>query len=138
MGGSCKFAETADKQSCLPPTLLVERFYNSTKRDVMLFGKGGSGEEHISLSAFKDRANHGRNTSNGLDYHKISPYSLSDTTVCYKRLLGTPIGIYIEPDIQWWLDERETDVFGLNIIDCSVINELKGWVTLGCSYYNSE
>ncbi|MFR5659452.1 MAG: hypothetical protein ACLUDU_16440 [Butyricimonas faecihominis] len=40
--------------------------------------------------------------------------------------MGTPIRIYIEPDIQWWLDERETDVFGLNIIDCSaMINELK-------------
>ena len=135
MGGSTvvKFAETADKKPkavfAIDSPLDFERFYNSTKRDVMLFGKGGSGEENIYLYLLSriEQIMGGTPQTALKNYHKISPYSLSDTTQsAIKGLLGTPIRIYIEPDIQWWLDERETDVFGLNIIDCSaMINELK-------------
>ena len=60
------------------------------------------------------------------NYHRISPYSLSDTTQsAIKNLVNIPIRVYIEPDIQWWLNERGTDVWGVNILDCSaLINEL--------------
>ena len=130
MGGSTvvKFAETADKKPkavfAIDSPLDFERFYNSTKRDVMLFGKGGSGEENIYLYLLSriEQIMGGTPQTALKNYHKISPYSLSDTTQsAIKGLLGTPIRIYIEPDIQWWLDERETDVFGLNIIDCSAM-----------------
>lgn len=141
MGGSTvvKFAETADKKPkavfAIDSPLDFERFYNSTKRDVMLFGKGGSGEENIYLYLLSriEQIMGGTPQTALKNYHKISPYSLSDTTQsAIKGLLGTPIRIYIEPDIQWWLDERETDVFGLNIIDCSaMINELKRLGTTG-------
>ncbi len=96
MGGSTvvKFAETADKKPkavfAIDSPLDFERFYNSTKRDVMLFGKGGSdAREHISLSAFKDRANHGRNTSNGLEElsQNISLFAFRHDAVCYKRIV---------------------------------------------------
>lgn len=101
----------------------------------MLFGKGGSGEENIYLYllSMTEQIMGGTPQTALKNYHKISPYSLSDTTQsAIKGLLGTPIRIYIEPDIQWWLDERETDVFGLNIIDCSaMINELKRLGTTG-------
>ena len=134
MGGSAviKFAETADKKPqaifAIDSPLDFERFYNSTKRDVVLFGKGGSDDENIYLYLLSriEQIMGGTPQTVLENYHKISPYSLSDMTQsAIKGLLDIPIRIYIEPDIQWWLDERETDFFGLNIIDCSaIINEL--------------
>lgn len=134
MGGTTvlKFAETVNKKPkavfAIDSPLDFERFYNSTKRDIQLFKKGSPDEENIYLYlASKIEQIMGGTPQTALgNYHKISPYSLSDTTQsAIKELVDIPVRIYIEPDIQWWLDERQTDVLGLNIIDCSaMINEL--------------
>lgn len=134
MGGSTviKFAETVDKKPkavfAIDSPLDFERFYNSTKRDVILFRKDSPNQENIYLyliSRIEQIMGGTPQTALG-NYHKTSPYSLSDTTQsAIKSLLNIPIRIYIEPAIQWWLNERQTDVSGLNIIDCSaMINEL--------------
>ena len=89
MGGSTvvKFAETADKKPkavfAIDSPLDFERFYNSTKRDVVLFGP----REHISLFAFKDRANHGWNASDGIEElsRNISLFAFRHDASCYKK-----------------------------------------------------
>ena len=135
IGGSAiiKYAETATEKPkavfAIDSPLDFERFYNSTKRDVVLFGKGVPIEDNIYLHLLSgiERIMGGTPRTALENYHKISPYSLSDTTQsAIKELVDVPVRIYIEPDIQWWLDERKTDVSGLNIIDCSaMINELR-------------
>lgn len=135
MGGSTaiKFAETTNcKPSAvfaIDPPLDFERFYYSTRRDIIKITKGIKEKDDIYLY-LSDRIENimGGSPRTALaNYHKISPYSLSDTThSAIKELITMPVRIYIEPDIQWWLNERHTDVFGLNIIDCSaMINELQ-------------
>ncbi|MGY4385723.1 hypothetical protein ACVWYN_002769 [Pedobacter sp. UYP24] len=60
------------------------------------------------------------------NFYKTSPYSFSDTTqTAIKRLIKTPIRIYSEPDINWWLKERGADFTSMNITESSaMINEL--------------
>ncbi len=134
MGGATviKFAETVIKKPkaifAIDSPLDFERFYNSTKRDIMLLGKGDSDEENIYLYLLSriEQIMGGTPQTALENYHRISPYSLSDTTQsAIKNLVNIPIRVYIEPDIQWWLNERGTDVWGVNILDCSaLINEL--------------
>lgn len=56
-----------------------------------------------------------------------SPHLLSDTT--HRAILplrNIPTRYYIEPAEQWWLDNRQTDVLGLNILDgAAFINDLR-------------
>lgn len=134
MGGSAvlKFAENVLRKPAavfaIDSPLDFERFYYSTLRDIKIFGKGTDEDPvyHYLITRIEEIM--GGSPCKALsNYHKISPYSLSDSTQsAVKKLSATPVRIYIEPDAQWWLDERKTDVFGLNIIDCSaMINELR-------------
>ena len=61
------------------------------------------------------------------NYYNQSPYSFSDTTQrAIKNLINTPIMIISEPDIQWWLKERNYDYSYNNISDhAAMINELQ-------------
>lgn len=135
MGGAAvmKFAETADKKPtavfAIDSPLDFERFYNTTKRDVETLGRSTSDDDiyHLLLSRIEQIM--GGTPQTALhNYHKLSPYSLSDTTqAAIKGLTNVRVRIYIEPDIQWWLNNRATDAAGLNITDCSaMINELRG------------
>lgn len=69
----------------------------------------------------------GTPSNNFKKYQEMSPYSYSDTTQqSIKALINTPIRLITEPDIQWRLKERCSDMYSLNAVDCSaVINELK-------------
>ncbi|MFR5659453.1 MAG: hypothetical protein ACLUDU_16445, partial [Butyricimonas faecihominis] len=96
MGGSTvvKFAETADKK----PKAVFAIDYRWILNGFIIPRNGMScclkgwfwRREHISLSAFKDRANHGRNTSNGLEElsQNISLFAFRHDAVCYKRIVG--------------------------------------------------
>lgn len=135
MGGAAviKFAETADKKPAavftIDSPLDFERFYNTTKRDIEVFDKATPAEDDIYLLLLSriEQIMGGTPKTALENYHKASPYSLSDMTqTAIKDLVDIPIRIYIEPAIQWWFDERQTDASGLNIVDCSaMINELK-------------
>ncbi len=60
------------------------------------------------------------------NYYDYSPYSFADKEQrAIKHLINLPIRFYTEPDVNWWLQERGVDYFGMNAIDGScMINEL--------------
>lgn len=59
-------------------------------------------------------------------FYKNSPYSFSDTAQrAIKALVKTPLMIVSEPDIQWWLIQRDYDYSYINITtQAAMINEL--------------
>jgi hypothetical protein len=60
------------------------------------------------------------------NYYQRSPYSYSDTTHrAIKNLINTSIMLIHEPDIDWWLQNRGFDFYGINAPDLAgMINEL--------------
>jgi hypothetical protein len=60
------------------------------------------------------------------NYHKLSPYSFSDTTQqTIKPLVNLPIRLYTEPDVLWWLNDG-LDYSGMNAFDFAALtNELR-------------
>lgn len=124
MGGSAaiRFAElnNDDDLKCvfaIDSPLDYERFCFSTERDVKVYGKGIVDGDSIYVKLLEDV----------LPLIQDSPYLLSDTTHrAIKSLKEMPIRYYIEPAEQWWLDNRRTDVLGLNILDATAfINDLR-------------
>ena len=135
MGGcaAVKYAEEAVQKPAavfaIDSPLDIERFYNATKRDAALLGKNDGASDNIYgflLSAI-ERIMGGTPQTVQENYHKQSPYSLSDSAqTAIRPLISVPVRVYIEPDIEWWLNERQTDAYGLNIIDCSAfVNDLR-------------
>lgn len=123
MGGATavKYAETAAvKPSCvfaIDSPLDYERYVYSTRRDVEVYKKNliEGGEIYSQLlDALAPIAGE-------------SPYLLSDMShEAILPLAGIPVRYYIEPAEQWWLDRRQTDVLGLNILDgTAFINDLR-------------
>ena len=135
MGGcaAVKYAEEAVQKPAavfaIDSPIDIERFYNATKREAALLGKNDGTSDSIYgflLSAI-ERIMGGTPQTVQENYHKHSPYSLSDSAkTAIRPLISVPVRVYIEPDIEWWLNERQTDAYGLNIIDCSAfINDLR-------------
>ncbi|MBC7381708.1 MAG: hypothetical protein H7296_01795 [Bacteroidia bacterium] len=60
-------------------------------------------------------------------FHKLSPYSYSDTLhTNIKPLVNCPVMLLSEPDLIWQMEERGRSINDLNIMDCSsMINSLK-------------
>lgn len=124
MGGSAaiRYAElyNGNDLKCvfaIDSPLDYERFCYSTERDVKVYGKGIADGDSIYVKLLEDV----------LPLIQDSPYLLSDTThQAIKTLKEKPIRYYIEPAEQWWLDNRRTDVLGLNILDATAfINDLR-------------
>lgn len=124
MGGSAaiRYAElTSDNPPvcvfAIDSPLDYERFRYSTERDVKVYKKGIADGDSIYIKLLEDIT----------PIAKDSPYLLSDTT--HRTILplkGIPVRYYIEPAEQWWLDNRKTDVLGLNILDATAfINDLR-------------
>ncbi len=124
MGGSAaiRYAELYNDNDlkcvfAIDSPLDYERFCYSTERDVKVYGKGIADGDSIYIKLLEDV----------LPLIQDSPYLLSDTTHrAIKSLKEMPIRYYIEPAEQWWLDNRRTDVLGLNILDATAfINDLR-------------
>lgn len=124
MGGAAavRFAEL--QSSDLPRAVFAidspldyERFRYATERDVNVYRKGLADGDSIYVQLLEDIT----------PLVADSPYLLSDTThAATQPLKDTPIRYYIEPATQWWLDNRHTDVLGLNILDgTAFINDLR-------------
>nr|WP_315151170.1 alpha/beta hydrolase [uncultured Flavobacterium sp.] len=132
IGGSCaiKYAENTKIKPtavfAIDPPLDFERFYNSAKRDIRLSKDGEANPENIYMIERLEKETGGNPTTHLTDYYKISAYSFSDTTQTeIKKLANTPLRIYTEPDINWWLNERGADFSSINATECSaMINEL--------------
>jgi hypothetical protein len=60
------------------------------------------------------------------NFYEISPYSFTDhTQAAVKKFGNIPLRIYSEPDVDWWLKERNFDFTSINGPECSaMINEL--------------
>ncbi|QES90235.1 alpha/beta hydrolase [Rhizosphaericola mali] len=133
IGGSTaiKYAETATIKPravfAIDPPLDFERFYNAAKRSTRIStNKIANTENHYMIKKL-EKLTGGTPTSKRISYQDLSPYSMSDTTQkAIKPLTKIPIRIYSEPDIYWWMKNRNMDVASLNIIDGSAcINELQ-------------
>ena len=133
IGGSCaiKYAENAAFKPAavfaIDSPLDFERFYNSAKRDIRLSKDGEANPENIYIIGRLEKEIGGNPTTHLAEYYKISAYSFSDTTQTeIKKLYNIPLRIYTEPDINWWLQERQADFMSMNAAESSaMINELK-------------
>lgn len=132
IGGSCaiKYAENATIKPAavfaIDPPLDFERFYNSAQRDLRLSKQTTPNQENVYMIDRIEKEMNGTPQTALSNFYKTSPYSFSDTTqTAIKKLIKTPIRIYSEPDINWWIKERGADLTSMNVIDCSaMINEL--------------
>lgn len=123
MGGAAavKYAEAAPvKPSCvfaIDSPLDYERFCYAAKRDVEVYRKGLAEGDSTYVKLLSDIT----------PIMEDSPYRLSDAThSAILSLVDIPVRYYIEPAEQWWLDNRHTDVLGLNILDgTAFINDLR-------------
>lgn len=133
IGGSCaiKYAENAIIKPtavfAIDPPLDFERFYNSAKRNIRLSKDNEANPENIYMIDRLEKETGGSPTTNLTEYYNLSPYSFSDTNqTAIKKLTNIPLRIYTEPDVNWWLNERNTDFTNMNATECSaMINELK-------------
>lgn len=132
IGGSCalKYAENATVKPtavfAIDPPLDFERFYNSAKRDIRLSKDNETNQENIYMIERLEKETGGSPTTNLAEYYNLSPYSFSDTNqTAIKKLANMPLRIYTEPDVDWWLKERNADLTNMNATECSaMINEL--------------
>ncbi|MFN7118905.1 MAG: alpha/beta hydrolase [Saprospiraceae bacterium] len=137
IGGSCalRFAELANQDDyqykptavfAIDPPLDFERLYHSYKRNVRLAVKTRPNFESVYMIGRIEQEMGGSPEQARANYYQYSPYSFSDTTqTAIKSLLQTPIRIYTEPDINWWLTERGSDYSAINALDAScMMNEL--------------
>jgi hypothetical protein len=132
IGGSCvlKYAEDADKKPnavfAIDPPIDFEQVYTSCKRTIRLSVSTQPSEETVFLVKKIKEIMNGTPENSITNYHKISPYSFSDTSqTAIKKLLNVPLRIYTEPDIHWWLKERGMDYSNMNsTFHSAMINEL--------------
>jgi hypothetical protein len=132
IGGSCilKYAEDVDKKPnavfAIDPPIDFEQMYNSSQRNLRLSVNTQPNQESIFLVKKIKEIMNGTPESSISNYHKISPYSFSDTSqTAIKKLLRIPLRIYTEPDIHWWMKERGMDYSNMNsTFHSAMINEL--------------
>ncbi len=138
IGGSAavKYAELAYKEKysikpsavfAIDPPLDFERMYHSVVRDCRLSSSTEQNPENVYLKTRIEKVMGGTPQNVLSNYYKISPYSYSDSTQsAIKSIINLPIRFYTEPDVEWWLKERQADFTSMNAVDCSaMINELK-------------
>ena len=138
IGGTCavKYAELAAINNyttkpkavfAIDPPLDWERFYNSAKRVVRLSDPAKVNGEVTYMIGRIEKEMQGIPENAIENFYRLSPYSFSDTTQrAVKTLIKTPLMIFTEPDIQWWLIERGYDLSFINISDqVAIINELQ-------------
>ena len=132
IGGSCaiKYAENSAVKPtaifAIDPPLDFERFYKSAKRDIRLSKDNEANQENIYMIERLEKETGGSPKTNLNQYYNLSPYSFSDTNQnAIKKLTNMPLRIYTEPDVDWWLKERNADLTNMNATECSaMINEL--------------
>ncbi len=138
IGGTCvvKYSELSVQENystkpkavfAINPPLDWERYYNAAKRVVRLSNPAQVNPEVFYMINRIEKEMYGTPKTALENYYKHSPYSFSDTTQnAIKNLIKTPIMIITEPEIEWWLKERNYDCSYNNITDhVAMINELQ-------------
>lgn len=132
IGGSCaiKYAQNAKVKPvavfAVDPPLDFERFYHSCKRDIRLSPDRTPSQENVYMVGRIEKEFNGTPETALSNFYDISPYSFSDhNQTAVKKFGNIPLRIYTEPDIEWWLKERNFDFSNINAPECSaMINEL--------------
>ena len=138
IGGTCalKYAELALSNNypvkpsavfAIDAPLDFERMYNATMRELRFPNTSKDIQEENNYMLKRYKKEFGGTPVEVLhSYHKLSPYSFSDTTQqAIKPLINLPIRLYTEPDVLWWLSEG-VDYSGMNAYDfAAMTNELK-------------
>lgn len=137
LGGTCavKYAELAIKNNYsfrpkavfgIDPPLDFERYYKAAKRNLRLMKNIHENPELIYFNARIEQKFGGSPKTALQKYYHYSPFSFSDTSQSAVKLLKrTPITLYIEPDINYWLRNYAFDYTNINAIDdAAMINEL--------------
>jgi dienelactone hydrolase len=111
----------------IDPPLDFERFYNSSQRDIRLSVDREPSQENVYMVERIEKEFGGTPATVLSNFHQISPYSFTDHSQrAVRKMVDLPLRIYSEPDIDWWLRERDLDLTGVNITECSaMINELR-------------
>lgn len=128
--GALKYAEEAGQKPnavfVIDPPVDFEQLYYSGKRHLRLSMQEEPNEENLFIIQRIEEMMNGTPESSLSNYYNTSPYSFSDTSqTAIKKLLKTPLRIYTEPDIQWWMKERGEDFTGMNsTFHSAMINEL--------------
>lgn len=138
IGGTCavKYAELSVQNNyslkpkavfAINPVLDWERYYNGAKRVVRLSDTTKVNDEVFYMIERIEKEMNGTPQTALDNFHSQSPYSFSDSTQkAIKNLITIPIMIISEPDLQWYLTERNYDCSYNNIIDqTAMINELQ-------------
>jgi hypothetical protein len=138
IGGTCaiKYAELALSNNfkikptavfALDSPLDFERMYNAMQREARLPNGSEGAREEADYLFKRFKVEFGGSPKNNLEnYHKLSPYSFTDTLqTAIKPLAKLPLRLYTEPDILWWLDDT-ADYSGMNAFDFAALtNELR-------------
>jgi hypothetical protein len=138
IGGTCavKYVELSVQENyalkpkavfAINPVLDWERYYNGAKRVVRLSDTSKVNDEVFYMIERIEKEMKGTPQTALDNFHTQSPYSFSDTTQkAIKNLINIPIMIISEPDLQWYLTERNYDCSYNNITDqTAMINELQ-------------
>lgn len=138
IGGTCavKYAELSVQENyslkpkavfAINPILDWERYYNGAKRVVRLSDSTKVNDEVFYMIERIEKEMNGTPQTALENFHSQSPYSFSDITQkAIKNLIKIPIMIISEPDLQWYLKERNYDCSYNNITDqAAMINELQ-------------
>lgn len=138
IGGTCavKYAELAVQNDYpvkpaavfgIDPPLDFERLYKAAIRIMRLSVNQRPKDEIPYLIGRIQKEMKGTPKTALQNFHRLSPYSMSDTSqAAVKNLIDTPLLFIAEPDINWWLANRGYDYMNINAIDeAGMINELQ-------------
>ena len=111
---------------CDSPLDMV-RFYKECQKAYNLNYNSAASNEGYWVSNYLYTNLGGHPDTSTKAYTNYSPYSYrNDTESNIKYLKETPVRAYTEPDINWWIENRRKDYYGMNSIDLSsMINALK-------------
>lgn len=136
--GAVKYAETAYLRDTslypkpkfvfgIDPPLDFARLYHSFVRYIKTGTNFGQILESETMIKKIEEEFQGTPYTNPNEYIKISPYSYLDTSAKNIKALKTAyLRLYSEPDLKWQMEERNRDIYDLNLTDCSaMINELR-------------
>ncbi|MCY7351176.1 MAG: hypothetical protein LH606_10980 [Cytophagaceae bacterium] len=109
------------------PPLDYERLWHQAEKSVKLNFHPVAAAEGKSLMDSMIRRFGGSPQVAQTRYRSESPYNFYAEKGGRGYLLGkTPLRLYTEPDVHWWMENRRKDYYDLNAMDCAgLVNELR-------------
>ena len=125
--GQCKATSKVAGVFGVDPPLDFERLFRSSELIVQRNApRSNIAEERMIVETLRGALG-GSPDEASLAYRRQSPLLASDRGGGNASLLAaTPIRLYVEPDVQWWMENRDLDYHGMNAVDhAAVINLLR-------------